>query len=68
MTMAKLSDITTSALMPIGLFVWLCDHGLPVTGREVDTGAVVLPSARRSLPPAITHVLWFDASVPLPGC
>jgi hypothetical protein len=78
MTMAKLSDITpTGDLMPVGLFVWLCDHGLihdrrgfglPVTDREVDTGAVVLPSARDRLPPTITHVLWFDESVPMAGC
>jgi hypothetical protein len=76
--MAKLTALpTTGALMPIGLFVWLGEHGLlhdrrgfglAVTGREVDPGTLVLPSMRHGLPPAATHVLWFDASVPLPGC
>jgi hypothetical protein len=75
--MAKLSALTTSARMPRGLFVWLGDHGLihgrrgfglPVTSREVDTGTVVLPSARDRRPPAVTHVLWFNESVPMAGC
>jgi hypothetical protein len=66
--MAKLSAIPAGDPMPVGLFVRLCDRGLiydhcfglPVTDEEVDTDTVILPSARRSLAPAITHVLWFD--------
>jgi hypothetical protein len=40
MTMAKLSDITpTGALMPLGLFVWLCDRvELPVRACGGQSG------------------------------
>ena len=67
--MVKLNDTTSGDLMPVRLFLWLCDQGLihdghgfghPVTGGKVDTTVRVLPSARRHLPPTVSHVLWFD--------
>jgi hypothetical protein len=70
--MLKLSD-TTGDLMPVFLFIWLCDAGLihdrhgfghPVTGGKVDTAVRVLPSERRHLRADITHVLWFDTFLP----
>jgi hypothetical protein len=69
----KLSDTTTGDLMPVSLFIWLCDqdlihdrHGFghPVTDGKVDTTVRVLPSARRHLPPTASHVLWVDERLP----
>jgi hypothetical protein len=71
--MLKLSDTTTGDLMPVGMFICLCDAGLihdrhgfghPVTGGKVDTAVRVLPSERRHLRADITHVLWFDTFLP----
>jgi hypothetical protein len=70
--MLKLSD-TTGDLMPVFLFIWLCDQGLihdrhgfghPVRRGEVDTAVRVLPSERRHLRADITHVLWLDTFLP----
>jgi hypothetical protein len=71
-----LRDDTTGELLPVHLFIWMCDTGLirdhhgyghAVRDGKIDTTVRILPSERRYLRADISHVLWFDAFLPV-GC